>query len=337
MSLAWREGNRPAGMASSDTNGNGVPEAIEDQEWSSDGLVRQEAIKEWHAHWSNRHPTPVSVSLHDPEGFSARWIHYGLGQLRLMRLLAPAQKVVNLNAGNGSTHLIHMIYSLSGTIEGRMDGKSFAVRPGEFVMLDNARHYEMVMDTPHEVIDLIMPLPWLERHLADPCAFLGKPISMQAGWAPPLGLLLETLTLRMDSCPLPRSILAEKIGAMLSLATAEFAKANGSQHGNLGWRIMQRIETDFADPDLSPDQVAGDLRISKRYLQTLLAKAGTSFVQELNTARLDKASEILSDPHAQRLSIAEVAFRCGFLDPGYFTRLFRKRFSMAPREWRGPR
>ena len=136
---------------------------------------------------------------------------------------------------------------------------------------------------------------------------------------------------------MPRSILAEKIGALLSLAVAEHEAPLGTKRNNLTWQIMQRIESDFADPELSPDRVAKDMRISKRYLQSLLAKAGTSFVQELNTTRLDHASELLSEPQTGHLPIAEIAYRCGFLDPGYFTRLFRKRFSMAPRDWRGPR
>ncbi len=77
------------------------------------------------------------------------------------------------------------------------------------------------------------------------------------------------------------------------------------------------------------------LGISKRYLQTLLASSGTSFVRELNAARLDRASQFLVDPGMQGLSIADVAFRCGFLDPGYFARQFRKRFDATPRAWRG--
>ena len=74
--------------------------------------------------------------------------------------------------------------------------------------------------------------------------------------------------------------------------------------------------------------------ISKRYLQTLLAGSGTSFVQELNAMRLERASDMLADPRARGLPVADVAYRNGFLDPGYFTRLFRKRFGITPSEWR---
>ena len=105
-------------------------------------------------------------------------------------------------------------------------------------------------------------------------------------------------------------------------------------YGQLARQILRRIESDYADPDLSPEAVAAEVGISKRYLQTLLAGSGTSFVQELNATRLDRASDLLSDARAGGLSVAEIAFRSGFLDAGYFTRLFRKRFGITPREWR---
>ena len=57
-------------------------------------------------------------------------------------------------------------------------------------------------------------------------------------------------------------------------------------------------------------------------------------MQELNATRLDRASDMLSDPRAAGLPVTEIAFRNGFLDAGYFTRLFRKRFGITPREWR---
>src|SRR5690606_12631632 len=130
-------------------------------------------------------------------------------------------------------------------------------------------------------------------------------------------------------------LIAEQVGNLLGLATGFHERDEGSRHrGQMARPVLRRIESDYAEPDLSPERVAGDCGISKRYLQTLLAGSGTSFVQELNATRLDRASDMLSDPRAAGLSVAEIAFRNGFLDAGYFTRLFRKRFGITPREWR---
>jgi len=176
--------------------------------------------------------------------------------------------------------------------------------------------------------------------MPDPSALLGRPMSACEGWGAPLGALLETiLDGGLDDAPLPRPLIAEQFGSLLALAagledTGDAPSQQGRHRGQLAARILRRIESDYADPDLSPEVVARQVGISKRYLQTLLAASGTSFVQELNATRLDRASDMLSDQRAGGLSISDIAFRTGFLDPGYFTRLFRKRFGITPRQWR---
>jgi AraC-like DNA-binding protein len=216
-----------------------------------------------------------------------------------------------------------------------MGGKRFTVEPGKFVLLDNTRFYQMEMMTEHEAVDLMMPQGWLEKHLPDPEALLARPIEARTGWGAPLGALLETMLAGLDDAPLPRPLIAEQVGQLLGLATGFHEPGENNRHrGQLARRILGRIESGYADPDLSPESVADAVGISKRYLQTLLAGNGTSFVQELNATRLDRASDMLSDPRAAGLPIAEIAFRSGFLDAGYFTRLFRKRFGITPRDWR---
>jgi AraC-like DNA-binding protein len=193
----------------------------------------------------------------------------------------------------------------------------------------------MEMDTEHEALDLMMPQGWLEKYLPDPEALLARPIEARTGWGAPLGALLETMVTALDDAPLPRPLIAEQVGHLLGLATGFHESPESSRHrGQLARKILRRIESGYADPDLSPEAVAGEVGISKRYLQTLLAGSGTSFVQELNATRLDRASDMLADPRADGLPVAEIAFRAGFLDAGYFTRLFRKRFGITPREWR---
>jgi AraC-like DNA-binding protein len=129
-------------------------------------------------------------------------------------------------------------------------------------------------------------------------------------------------------------MIAEQVGTLLTLATGFHEPAASRHRGQLARQILRRIEADFADPELTAGKVAQDLGISQRTLQALLAGSGTSFVQELTAARLDRASDMLSDPRARAVSVGEIAFRCGFLDPGYFARAFRKRFGATPSEWR---
>jgi len=308
----------------------------DDQNWSSSGLARNEAISQWRD-WAANTIAPIDVTVYDTDHFAARWTSHGVGQLRLLQLHAPAQRVVHTgtdgSAGRASP-TIQLVYARRGALRTLMAGRNFTVEPGQFVLLDNTRFYQMEMDTAHEAVDLMMPQAWLEKYLPDPGALLARPIGAAQGWGAPLGSLIETMVLGLDESPLPRPLIAEQVGALLTLATGFHEPAPSRHRGQLARTILRRIETDYADPELSPDRIADDLGISRRYLQVLLASAGTSFVQELNATRLDRASNLLTDPRAAGLSLGEIAFRCGFLDPGYFARLFRKRFSVTPSRWR---
>ena len=314
-----------------------APSPAQDDAWSSAGLAKPEALDQWKA-WAASTIAPIEVTVFDTDSFAARWASHGIGQLRLLHLHAPAQRVTHTGTDGSSgraTPSIQLVYARHGVLKTQMGGRRFNVEPGQFVLLDNTRFYQMEMATEHECIDLMMPQGWLERHLPDPGALLARPVSARDGWGAPLGALLETMLDGLDAAPLPRPLIAEQLGSLLGLATGFPDAGETSRHrGQLARQILRAIESDYADPDLTPERVAEDCGISKRYLQTLLAGSGTSFVQELNATRLDRASDLLADPRAKTLPIAEIAYRTGFLDPGYFTRLFRKRFGITPREWR---
>tara|TARA_A100001391_G_scaffold130111_2_gene89374 strand:+ start:16924 stop:17910 length:987 start_codon:yes stop_codon:yes gene_type:complete len=319
------------------------PPPSPDDSWSSTGLARREAISAW-SDWAASTIAPIEVEVFDPKAFAARWISHGIGQLRLLHLYAPAQRVTHVGADRLAMRAapsIQLVYSRKGTMQTRMGGRRFDVEPGQFVLLDNTRYYQMEMATEHECIDLMMPQAWLERHLPDPAALLARPYDAHSGWAAPLGALIDTiLDTGLDKAPLPRPLIAEQFGSLLALATSAHepdmpAPGVGGHSSQLATRILRRIETSYADADLSPEKVAREEGISKRYLQSLLAARGTSFVAELNATRLEHASAMLTDPRLAALPIAELAYRTGFLDPGYFTRLFRKRFGITPSQWRG--
>ncbi len=99
-------------------------------------------------------------------------------------------------------------------------------------------------------------------------------------------------------------------------------------------RVFQSIEMRLSDPNLSIHQIAAEHRISPRYLQKLFESAGESFSQFVKFRRLERCRLDLGSPlHAQR-SISEILFQWGFNDSASFSRAFRERYGMSPREYR---
>ena len=99
-------------------------------------------------------------------------------------------------------------------------------------------------------------------------------------------------------------------------------------------RLCQTIERRLDDPDLTPARVAEAEGISERYLQKLFEGSGSSFTHYLRERRLQRTSAELSNPAEARYSILEIAFRNGFNDSAHFSRAFRHRFGLSPREFR---
>jgi acetamidase/formamidase/AraC-like DNA-binding protein len=99
-------------------------------------------------------------------------------------------------------------------------------------------------------------------------------------------------------------------------------------------RICQTIERRLGDPELVPARVAQAEGISERYLQKLFEGTGNSFTHYLRERRLQRTWADLANPAEVHHSISKIAYRSGFNDSAHFSRVFRARFGLSPREFR---
>jgi AraC-like DNA-binding protein len=85
------------------------------------------------------------------------------------------------------------------------------------------------------------------------------------------------------------------------------------------------------------ETVARSLKITPRYLQALLKKAGTSFTARLNELRLQRARTLLTQAGDKARRVSDIAMEVGFSDISHFNHLFRSRFGNTPSSVRGRR
>ena len=84
--------------------------------------------------------------------------------------------------------------------------------------------------------------------------------------------------------------------------------------------------------NLSIDEIAGQLFVSKDYLRHLFTQyIGESPLRTIVSARIDHAKKLLKNPE---LSISNIAELCGFEDPYYFSRLFKNYTGKSPSAFR---
>ncbi|WP_330250447.1 helix-turn-helix transcriptional regulator [Nocardia sp. NBC_00565] len=83
---------------------------------------------------------------------------------------------------------------------------------------------------------------------------------------------------------------------------------------------------------LSLRDVADTVGMTPGHLTTVVRRRTGRTVQAwITERRMAEARRLLADTE---LSIGEIACRVGILDPGYFTRLFRRNHGLSPRQWR---
>jgi AraC-like DNA-binding protein len=97
---------------------------------------------------------------------------------------------------------------------------------------------------------------------------------------------------------------------------------------------MRRIEDKLGDAGLTAAAIAAELGISRRYVSILLEETGQTFSEYLLEKRLDRAAQLLRDPHRGYDKISDIAFAAGFIDLSHFNRSFRRRFGETPSDLR---
>lgn len=88
------------------------------------------------------------------------------------------------------------------------------------------------------------------------------------------------------------------------------------------------------DPDLTPATIAAELKLSARYINQPLEAEGTSLSRYIWSRRLDRCAEQLKDPALRARGVAQIAMDDGFNDLSHFSKAFRTKFGMAPRDYR---
>ena len=102
--------------------------------------------------------------------------------------------------------------------------------------------------------------------------------------------------------------------------------------------VRGEIERHVSDPTFSLENYLKSLPLNYDYMRKLFKKqTGVTPHDYLNGMRMDLAQSLISCKVANRYSdytVAQLAEACGFSDPLYFSRLFKKKFGASPSEYK---
>lgn len=227
-----------------------------------------------------------------------------------------------------------LVYLTAGKINLKQCGREVELGPHACVLVDSGEQYELITAPGSSNLSFHLPSEWLKQWLPQPEALVARDLTNTTAWQKALLATLEALSdeaLDDDYAPL----YANQIVGALTLCTQHDHVRPIRQHQLKLYNRLRQTLIDFAhDNQLDAARAAHHHGISVRYLHTIFATAGTSYARELLDIRLSRACQMLTNPRFQKLSIAEIAWRCAFFDASHLTRHFRTRFHCTPGRFR---
>ena len=95
--------------------------------------------------------------------------------------------------------------------------------------------------------------------------------------------------------------------------------------------IAHSIISNYSDCDYELDAYLHSLPFSYDYLRKLFQKEmGVTPHKFLNDKRLQIAAEALINSESNGSTVADIGLMCGFRDPLYFSKMFKKKYGVAP-------
>ena len=301
-----------------------------------------DSAREWERLLSERFaPGRVTLSNRGPAGTLR--LQPRLDRLWVARVSVWPQAIAHsarhldaLPADDRSLVVVHVVVEGRGVVE--QSGMSLPFRAGDISFRNLAEPSRIVFETPGTFYAVRLPSTVLTAH--DP---------RRAGrhrFAPRIARgTIPEITRRLLTGSAPGAATGvDDFYASLALPWlfAACYHGDGSPVGQprpsneLRWRqIVGHVDEHAFDADaMSAASCARAVGISERYLHKLFAQHDLRFSRTVLQRRLAAAHSLLECPAYTSLSIASIAYQCGFKDAAHFSRAFRQRFGESPRQCR---
>lgn len=285
------------------------------------------------------HATRVPPSLVMPTRAARRPRVHAFGPIEVFGLHGDTLTSDAARAIVPHEHGYAFVLMIDGEADARHYGHACTLARGDFLLVDGAAPLEFAFDDGGEALVMRVPARVLRNHLPSPDQFCGVALRASEGIAQDVADLVRCIFGQLED-----GLSAQFHGRIArnlldTLATAFAMAREGSLDGspmlcNRNARVRLRIERDLRDPALSPSVVAARLRMSPRYLRAIFAASNETVSAYILRRRLEECARELADPERRRTSITEIAFGWGFNSAPHFTRSFRERFGMSPRQYR---
>ncbi len=289
----------------------------------------------WRDFMAGRYPGVEVVS--PTAGFRTRYRSWQFGDIEFAEISSASRLGIRVDVpARNAPDCYYLPLQLSGEFYGGQHGRECRAGPRTIFLLDSAAPHWRELAAGSQLLNVRLPKAMLDRHLVDADEACMRPVAADDGLAAVVWEFADSVWRRHVGLGAAMPNMADMLACMAAglfdaPADVECLVGGADAHRH---RLLRCIRDRLDDPQFDVRKAAAACGISPRYVHVLMRDTGRSFSRYLLERRLEHCHEALQSKAGRSCSITEIAFRWGFNDMSHFSRAFRKRYGLAPREFR---
>lgn len=212
------------------------------------------------------------------------------------------------------------------------------LRAGQFLFIDNTYPRSMLIQNHVSLLVISLPGIVLKRYFPETDKLEGKILNTRTDQrqenAAPYAFVLNNWEKILAGClrefapTLSNNLLQQLAACYLT----DFSRNQSKGAGRIR-NAKDLIEKNLHCPGFKVEDIAGELKVSSRYLRSLFSSS-EKISHYLMRRRLEICAQRLVAKEFADKIITEIAFGCGFCNIAHFSRSFKKHYKVTPREYR---
>lgn len=307
---------------------------------STQGLPKTGRAAAWGALYATR-MSHVEFTPGDHGNFDAELRIGQLGPIKLARLTLENCSVERKrnHIVRNSPRLYNFLLQAEGSSTFYHCGKEARLETGDFVLCDTGLPHYWRTDASSVTVMVRVPGDILRTYLPTPEQYCGRHLGRATGLTGAVATMVRELSEGSggDILPVYEDRVARYLLEMISMSYT-MAMEPEQDASAIAWQrrkdVIEFIEDNLRDPDLSPATISEGLRVSPRYLRTVFAAGGEKMSAYILRRRLEECARQMCMPAWKAHTLTEIAFSWGFNSAAHFTRTFHEKYGTSPREYR---
>lgn len=278
---------------------------------------------------------PLRLHANKPQTFQGRLAAHPVSGLDLIAIEADphtAHRTADMVAQD-SDRFYKFSFVHSGNLSITQDNRTAHLGAGDMAFYDTQAPYTVMFGDWTTMTVLLLPSELFNVPTQVMRALTATTLHSVGGVGAVAGTMVSQLTKQVESLTsLSGRHLFNTTTSLLTALVEESAPAMAADdsHEHLLSTVLEYLDENISQPDLSPTWIADAHFISVRHLHAIFRKHGTTVSTVIRSKRLNRCYDDLVNPLMAGHSVTSIGLRHGFTEAAHFSRTFSQHFGMPP-------